>query len=83
MLTTAARITKSELAHMIDRAVEEKLISLLGDPDEKLTLKDSLRKRLLRQKRAVSKGHEESTSTASPAVSDFGDGSLYRPSSNR
>ena len=41
---------------MIDRAVEEKLISLLGDPDEKLTLKDSLRNRLLRQKKAVAKG---------------------------
>jgi len=56
MPTIAARITKSELAHMIDRAVEEKLISLLGDPDEKLILKDSLRSRLLRQKRAVSRG---------------------------
>lgn len=56
MPTQAARITKSELAKMIDRAVEEKLISFLGDPDEKLTLKDSLRKRLLRQKRAVSRG---------------------------
>ena len=56
MPTIAARITKSELAHMIDCAVEEKLISLLGDPDEKLTLKDSLRNRLLRQKKAVSRG---------------------------
>ena len=56
MPTIAARITKSELAHMIDRAVEEKLISLLGDPEEKLILKDSLRSRLLRQKRAVARG---------------------------
>ena len=56
MPTIAARITKTELAQMIDRAVEEKLISLLGDPDEKLTLKDSLRNRLLRQKKAVSRG---------------------------
>jgi hypothetical protein len=56
MQTTTARITKTELAHMIDRAVEEKLIQLLGDPDEHLTLKKSLRTRLLRQKRAVARG---------------------------
>lgn len=56
MPTITARITRSELAHMIDRAVEEKLISLLGDPDEKLTLRDSLRSRLLRQKKAVARG---------------------------
>jgi len=56
MPAITAQITRSELARMIDRAVEEKLISLLGDPDEKLTLKDSLRNRLLRQKKAVAKG---------------------------
>ncbi len=41
---------------MIDRAVEEKLLQLLGDPDENLAFKKSLRTRLLRQKRAVAKG---------------------------
>jgi len=41
---------------MIDRAVEEKILQLLGDPDEKLILKKSLRTRLLRQKKAVAKG---------------------------
>jgi DNA primase large subunit len=56
MHTVTARITKTELANMIERAVEEKILELLGDPDEKLTLKRSLRTRLLRQKRAVAKG---------------------------
>jgi hypothetical protein len=56
MHTSTARITKSELANMIDRAVEEKLLQLLGDPDENLVFKKSLRTRLLRQKRAVAKG---------------------------
>ena len=56
MHTSTARISKSELAIMIDRAVEEKLLQLLGDPDENLVFKKSLRTRLLRQKRAVAKG---------------------------
>jgi hypothetical protein len=56
MHTSTARITKSELANMIDRAVEEKLLQLLGDPDENLDFKKSLRTRLVRQKRAVAKG---------------------------
>ena len=55
MQTSASTITKTELAYMIDRAVEEKLLQLLGDPDEKLILKKSLRTRLLRQKKAVAK----------------------------
>jgi len=56
MHTSTATITKTELATMIDRAVEEKILQLLGDPDEKLILKKSLRTRLLRQKKAVAKG---------------------------
>ena len=56
MHTSTATITKTELANMIDRAVEEKILQLLGDPDEKLILKKSLRTRLLRQKKAVAKG---------------------------
>jgi hypothetical protein len=42
MHTPSATITKSELASMIDRADEEKILQLLGDPDEKLILKKSL-----------------------------------------
>ena len=56
MQTLTATISKTELATMIDRAVEKKLLELLGDPDEKLILKKSLRLRLLRQRKAIAKG---------------------------
>jgi DNA primase large subunit len=56
MYTTTVKVSKTELANMIDRAVEEKILQLLGDPDEKLILKKSLQSRLLRQKKAVAKG---------------------------
>jgi len=49
-------MTAGELKRLVGLAVEEKLIELLGDPDEGLVLRESLRKRLLRQKRAVAKG---------------------------
>ena len=41
---------------MISQAVERKLLELLGDPDERLVLKKSLRSRLLRQKKTVARG---------------------------
>ena len=56
MHTSTTRINRTELANMIDRAVEEKILQLLGDPDQQLILKKSLKTRLLRQKRAVAKG---------------------------
>jgi hypothetical protein len=49
-------MTKDELAQMLSNVVEKKLIELLGDPDEGLVLKESVRKRLIRQKKAVAKG---------------------------
>ena len=56
MSTTVARMTKNELQEMIGTVVEEKLIELFGDPDEGLVLRESLRKRLRRQKAAVARG---------------------------
>lgn len=56
MSTSVAQMTKKELAEMLSTVVEQKLIELLGDPDEGLVLKENLRKRLVRQKKAVSKG---------------------------
>ena len=56
MARIVAEMTADELKRLVGLAVEEKLIELLGDPDEGLVLRDSLRKRLLRQKRAVAKG---------------------------
>ncbi|MCD6289556.1 MAG: hypothetical protein J7M34_03560 [Anaerolineae bacterium] len=41
---------------MIETIVEEKLLELLGDPDEGLPIRKSIRERLLRQKEAVASG---------------------------
>jgi hypothetical protein len=49
-------MTKKELAHMLSTVLEQKLVELFGDPDEGLVLKENLRKRLSRQKKAVAKG---------------------------
>ena len=56
MSTSVAQMTKKELAQMLSTVVEQKLIELLGDPDEGLTLKEQVRKRMIRQKKAVAKG---------------------------
>ena len=56
MAKILAEMTADELKQLVGLAVEEKLIELLGDPDEGVVLRESLRKRLLRQKRAVAKG---------------------------
>ena len=49
-------MTKDELQEVIRAVVEQKLIELFGDPDQGLPVKESLEKRLLRQKRAVARG---------------------------
>ena len=56
MATKVAQMTKSELQEMIETTVEQKLLELLGDPDEGLRLKKLVRDRLLRQKQAVAAG---------------------------
>jgi hypothetical protein len=56
MVTKVAQMTKSELQEMIETTVEQKLLELLGDPDEGLHLKKLVRDRLLRQKQAVAAG---------------------------
>jgi hypothetical protein len=53
MATTVAHMTKSELREMIETIIEQKLLELLGDPDEGLPIRKSVRDRLLRQKQAV------------------------------
>lgn len=53
---TVADMTATELRQMVGSVVEEKLMQLLGDPDEGLVLRENVRKRLLRQKREVSSG---------------------------
>jgi hypothetical protein len=51
-------MTKEELRLMIDEALEEKLIEFFGDPDEGLELRDSIKKRLIEQREAVSRGKD-------------------------
>ena len=56
MAKTLAQMSKEELREMIEAAIERKLLEILGDPDEGLEIRKSLRDRLLRQKRAVAAG---------------------------
>lgn len=56
MDTTVSQMTKDELREMIETTVEQKLLELLGDPDEGLPIRKSVRDRLLRQKQAVAQG---------------------------
>ncbi|MDP3683170.1 MAG: hypothetical protein Q8S01_04485 [Ignavibacteria bacterium] len=54
--STLAQMTKKEFTKILSNVVEQKLIELYGDPDEGLIIKDQLRKRLVHQKKATSKG---------------------------
>jgi len=56
MPTTVAQMTKEELREMIEASIEQKLLELLGDPDEGLEIRESLRARLLRQRKTVAAG---------------------------
>lgn len=56
MATTVSQLTKDELQEMLGRLIEQKLPDLLGDPDEGLNLRKSVRDRLLAQNKAVARG---------------------------
>jgi len=56
MAVKIAQMTKNEFKVMVSMIIEEKMLELIGDPDQGLKFKKSLRTRLLRQKRAVAKG---------------------------
>lgn len=64
MAATVARMTKRELKEIIDSTVEKKLLELLGDPDQGLVLKKSLKERLRRQRKAVAAGERGEPLTA-------------------
>jgi hypothetical protein len=55
-MSTVGQMTKDELREMIEAAVEQKLLEILGDPDEGLFIQEAVRQRLLKQKQAVAKG---------------------------
>ena len=61
MAMMVAGITKAELKAMIEKTVERKLLELIGDPDQGLVLKKSLRERLVRQRKAVAAGRRGET----------------------
>ncbi len=52
-MTTVAQMTKDELQEMIETIIEQKLLELVGDPDEGLPIRATIRNRFLRQKEAV------------------------------
>ncbi len=54
--TTVAEMNKDELREMIEVLIEQKLLEILGDPDEGLEIRKPVRERLLRQKEAVAAG---------------------------
>jgi DNA primase large subunit len=56
MSITIAQMTKEELQEMLEATIEQKLLEMLGDPDEGLELRDDVRERLLRQRQAVAEG---------------------------
>jgi len=56
MAATVARMTKHELKEIIESTVEQKLLELLGDPDQGLVLKKTVKDRLLRLQKAVASG---------------------------
>jgi len=56
MATKVAQMTKNELQQMIEATIEQKLLELLGDPDEGLSLRKAVYDRLARQKKAVKAG---------------------------
>jgi hypothetical protein len=56
MATTVGQMTPDELREMIGALIEQKLLELLGDPDEGLEIRKAVRDRLLRQKKAVAGG---------------------------
>jgi len=55
-MTTVTEMTKEEFREMLETLIEEKLLELLGDPDEGLPIRKTVRDRLLRQRKAVASG---------------------------
>ena len=56
MTVSVAQMSRDELRKMIEVTLEQKLLELLGDPDEGLEIRESVRERLLRQQKAVAAG---------------------------
>ncbi len=57
-MATVAQMTEEELREIIETTIEQKLLELLGDPDEGLPIRKAVLERLLRQKQAVADGEQ-------------------------
>ena len=60
MNSTVAQMTQAEFKEMleavVETTVEQKLLEILGDPDEGLEVREAVRERLLHQRQAVASG---------------------------
>jgi hypothetical protein len=56
MTTMVNQLSIVEFQELVERIIERKLIELLGDPDEGLEIRERVRARLLRQRKAVAAG---------------------------
>jgi len=56
MAMKVAQMTTDELRELIGAVLEKKLRELLEDPDEGLQIREKLRRRLVRQRKAVAAG---------------------------
>ena len=56
MSIAVSRMTKEELRELIEDVVEQKILELLKDPDRELSLRESLKERLKKQKAEVLSG---------------------------
>ena len=55
-MSSVTRMTKAQFREMLGETIEEKLLELLGDPDDGLAIRSSVRARLLQQRRRVARG---------------------------
>lgn len=56
MTTTVAEMTKEEFSDLVENLIEKKLLEILGDPDEGLEIRETIRNRLLQQGEAIKSG---------------------------
>jgi hypothetical protein len=55
-MKTVAQLTVPQLEALIESVIERKLVELLGDPDQRLQLKPSIKAKLRRSLAAVKSG---------------------------
>jgi hypothetical protein len=51
-----SQMTKAELRLMVEDVIDQKLVEFFGDPDEGMELRESVKRRLIRQRQIVADG---------------------------